>query len=342
MDIVPVYVGLDYHEETIQVCVRAEDGKVLFNRHVPNDPQAVAREVRRFGEPQGVLIEACCGAADFAATLIRLTGWKVRLAHPGYVKRIKQGPDKTDHGDAGLLADLVRVNYVPEVWLADETTRQLRRLLTYREGLKAERKKVKLRIRALLREERIPAPLVSAWSQRWRRWLKTVLLKEHSRWVLEQLLEQLARLEGDLRGVEKRMAEATADDPDTQKLQAQPAVGLVTAVALRAEIGRFDRFGSGKQLARFCGVTPCNASSGKRQADAGLVQAGSRELRALLIQTAKRLPRCDPHWKEMKQRLCRTKPANVATCALANHWLRRLYHVMVDGTPEEVINPASA
>ncbi len=40
---------------------------------------------------------------------------------------------------------------------------------------------------------------------------------------------------------------------------------------LRAEIGRFDRFGSGKQLARFCGLSPRNASSGTRQADAGLV-----------------------------------------------------------------------
>ena len=42
---------------------------------------------------------------------------------------------------------------------------------------------------------------------------------------------------------------------------------------LRAEIGRFDRFDTGKQLSRFCGVTPRNASSGNRQADAGLIKA---------------------------------------------------------------------
>jgi transposase len=145
---------------------------------------------------------------------------------------------------------------------------------------------------------------------------------------MEHLLRQLARLESDLAAVEERMAQATAEDPDTQRLLAQPGIGLVTAVMLRAEIGRFDRFGSGKQLARFCGVTPCNASSGRRQADAGLIKAGSSALRAVLIQMAQRLPRCDPHWREMKAHLCRTKPANVATCAIANRWLRRLYHVM--------------
>ena len=53
-----------------------------------------------------------------------------------------------------------------------------------------------------------------------------------------------------------------------QKLLTMSGIGLVTAVTLRAEIGRFDRFRTGKQLARFCGLSPRNASSGQRQASA--------------------------------------------------------------------------
>ena len=342
MNTVTIHVGLDYHEETIRVCALNGEGDMLVNRNVDNDVHQVAREIRRHGDPQGVLLEACCGAADFAQELIEQTGWKVRLAHPGYVRRMRQGPDKTDHGDAWLLADLERVNRVPIVWLADTFTRQLRRLVRYREGIKAERKNVKLRIRGLLREERIngPAPC-KPWSKPWREWLQTVELGEHSRWVMDRLIDDLARIEANIRQVEQRMAEATAEDSDTHKLLAQPGVGLVTAVALRAEIGRFDRFRAAKQLARFGSVTPCNASSGKRQADAGLVKSGSRELRALLIETAKRLPRCDPHWKQMKDRLTQTKTANVATCAIANRWLRRLYHIMLEPT-EDVSQSAAA
>lgn len=334
MNMVPIFVGLDYHDATVRTCVLAEDGTVIFNRNLANDPRAIAREVMRFGRPRGVVIEACSGAADFATQLIELTGWKVRLAHPGYVNRLKQGPDKTDHGDAWLLADLERVGYVPEVWLADETTRQLRRIVGYRDALKKERKNTKLRIRALLREERADAPIAKPWTKAWREWLNTVPLGELSRWVMDRFVEHLALLEGDLRKVEQRMQEATAADPVTQRLLALKGVGLITAVTLRAEIGRFDRFGTSKQLSRFCSVTPCNASSGKRQADAGLVKAGSRELRAILIETAQRLPRCDPHFEAMKQRLGRTKPANVVTCAIANRWVRRLYHYML--APVEV------
>jgi transposase len=343
MAMLPVYIGLDYHEDTIRVCILEQDGKLVLSRNEPNDVRRVAAVIQvRGGPPAGVALEACCGAADFATELAALTGWKVRLAHPGHVHSMKRGPDKTDGGDAAHLADLLRTNHLPEVWLADNITRQLRRLVRYREGLKAERKNVKLRIRALLREERVSLPGVSPWTKAWRQWLLSALPGEQSQWVMQRLLEQLERLETDLATVETRMAEATADDADTQRLLSLPGVGLVTAVMLRAEIGRFDRFASGKQLSRFCGVTPCNASSGRRQADAGLIHAGSSELRAVLIQTAQRLPRCDPHWKAMKDRLCRTKPANVATCAIANRWLRRLYHVMKDPAPRESLAETAA
>ena len=215
--IVLVNVGVDYHDESVRVCVLAEDGREMVNRNLPNDPGAVRDLVSGYGWPRIIVLEACCGAADFAAELIRQTEWNVQLAHPGYVNRMKQGPDKTDHSDAWLLADLGRVDYVPRVWLADEQTRQLRRLVRYREGLKTERKNVKLRIRALLREERIAAPRANPWTKAWRQWLQTVRLPEQSRWVLDREFDHLARLESDLRTVEKRMEEATADDGDTQK-----------------------------------------------------------------------------------------------------------------------------
>jgi transposase len=323
-----VYAGLDYHQDSIRVCVMDKHGDVLVNRDVCNDVEIVRRWIGQCGIPQGIAIEACCGAADFAEQLHRRTGWPTRLAHPGYVKRLKQGPDKTDHHDAWLLADLVRIGYLPEVWLADPTTRQLRRLVRYRQGLVADRKNIKLRIRALLREERLSCPQAHPWTKAWTHWLSTAALGEQSRWVLDQELMRLKRINQDIYAVEQRLEKVTVSDETTQRLLLQRGIGLITAVTLRAEIGRFDRFHSGKQLSRFCGATPCNASSGRREADAGLVKAGNSALRAVIIQAAQRLARQDPRWKELKERLRRSKPANVATAAVANRWLRWLYYQM--------------
>lgn len=334
MEIVPVYVGLDYHSDTIRVCVMDADGETMINKNVANDPGAVRDLVRICGGiVRGVAIEACCGAADFATQLAELTEWSVRLAHPSAVDRLKQGPDKSDHTDAWHLANLLRVGYLPEVWLADGVTRQLRRLVRFRAGVVAQKKDIKLRIQALLREERVSNPSgASSWTKVWMEWVKTVTLEDESRWVLDQELRRLGQVEADLAAVDQRMEQATEGDAVVAKLKEQPGVGTVTAVTLRAAIGRFDRFGSGKQLSRYCGVTPCNSSSGKRQSDAGLIEAGNDILRALLIQLAKRLPRHDPHWKKLHAKLRATKGANVASVAIANRWLRRLYHEMVPKT----------
>ena len=334
MDIVPVYVGLDYHDEKIRVCVMTAEGDVLVNRNVENNPGAVRDLVRSHGGlVREAALEACCGAADFATQLIELTEWRVRLAHPSAVNRLKQGPDKTDQKDAWHLANLLRVGYLPEVWLADEATRQLRRLVRHRSGLIAHRKDIKLRIGALLREERIVNTAdANPWTKAWLEWLKGVKAGEQTRWVLDQELRRLAQADKDVAEVEQRMEQATQGDAVVEKLKEQPGIGSITAVTMRAVIGRFNRFRTGKQLSRYCGVTPCNSSSGKRESDSGLIEAGSDILRQLLIQLAKRLPRHEPHWKELHAKLRTTKGANVASAAIANRWLRRLYRQMVPKT----------
>jgi transposase len=332
MTIVSVFVGLDYHSSSIRVCVLQEDGIELLNRNVANNVGAVVEAVQNVLPAilvQGVALEACTGSAEFAARLAEATQWPVRLAHATAVHRLKQGPDKTDHGDAWHLANLIRVNYLPEVWLADEQTRQLRHLVRYRQALMADAKDLKLRVRSLLKEDCVLENCsTQAWTKTWRTWLQGLTLPEHTRWIIDQQLALLEALDEKIAEVERRMAAATQDDPLVRLLLEQAGVGLVTALLLRAVVGRFDRFRNGKQLARYCGLTPCNASSGKRQADSGLIAAGHSDLRAALIQLAKRLPRHDPHWHAFKERMRPRKAANVVSAAIANRWLRRLYHVL--------------
>jgi transposase len=329
MSSIPVFVGIDYHQDSVQVCVLDRQGKQLINRAVANDATALAQIANRHGWPVRVAIEACCGAADMAEELATRQNLPVELAHPGYVARLKRSPDKTDLGDAQLLADLARVNYLPTVWLAPESTRQLRRLVRHRAQLVARRKDVKLRIRGLLRENRVRAKELNAWTKGWMAWLQQEApLSEGDRFIVTDHLEELASLSRRIAAVESQLAAATADDPLVARLLALAGVGVVTAWTMRAEIGRFDRFQTGKQLARFCGVTPRNASSGARQADAGLIKAGNPQLRMVLIELAHRLiHRLDGRWAELAASMLRRgKPKNVVVAAVANRWVRWLHH----------------
>jgi transposase len=334
MSKVSVFVGLDYHKDSVQVCVMDPAGRVRANRSCPNDANALATTVAFFGEDVRGAIEACTGSADLADELVERHGRDLDLAHPGYVARMKQGPDKSDYSDARMLADLVRVGYLPRVWLAPHDVRQLRTTVRYRQPLVNQRRAIKLRITALLREARAVEPKgVRRWGPTWQTWLSTVEgLGSEARFVIDCHLAELRHLDDQIDAVEVRLATITAEDPVVCQLVAMRGVGMVTAWAPRAEIGRFDRFNDGKQLARYCGLSPRNASSGPRQADAGLIKAGSELLRAVLIEAAHRLIRFDARWGALAAKLrAAGKPGSVVAAA-ADRWVRWLFHQVQGGS----------
>ena len=334
MSRVTVFVGLDYHKDSVQVCVMNRAGEVLANRSCPNDCLALVTLVAPHGAEVHAGIEACTGAANLADELVTHYGWTVDMAHPGYVNRMKQNPDKSDYSDAKMLADLVRVGYLPKVWLAPHDVRDLRALVRYRQQLVNERRATKLRILATLRQARVEPPKERRWSPTWLAWLANAEeIGILSRWVISRQSENLQRLEQAIREVEQRLMEVTEGDPVVTQLVNQRGVGFVTAWALRAEVGRFDRFRTGKQLSRYCGLSPRNASSGQRQADAGLIKAGNELLRATIIEAAHRLIRFDPRWNALAQKLRGAgKPGSVVAAAIGNRWIRWLYH-QVEGGP---------
>ena len=331
MNNVKVFVGLDYHQNSVQVCVLDDQGDQLMNRICSNDVSEIIDAVDGPNVQVFAAIEACSGAADLADELIHRGNWVVNLAHPGYVSRMKQSPDKTDYTDARLLADLQRVGYLPKVWLAPEEVRELRRLVRFRQQLANERRNIKLQIRALLRDQRVKhPPTMNAWTRRWFEWLRaSEEISIQSRWIMQQQLKRLEIITQEIKAVAKQLEETTANDPIVKKLLEFPGVGLIIAATLRAEIGRFDRFRTGKQLARFCSLTPRNVSSGERQADAGIIRAGNPELRRVLIQAAHQLRMNDEYWHDFSERMKeRGKPGSVIAVAVANRWIRRLYHEM--------------
>jgi transposase len=327
MSKIRVFVGLDYHPGCIQVCVLDQRGNMLLNATRPNCSDELNQVVRTFGDAIRAAIEVSPGAAHLADELTTQYGWSIDLAHPGYVARLKQSPDKTDFSDARLLADLIRVGYLPKVWLAPPAIQDLRTLTRHRAQLAQQQRATKLRVRAMLRNQRLVAP-ARAWTKAWLDWLRDeARLGEHARWVLDELLCELTRLAGELKKVERRLAEVTQDSPFVQLLMSQRGIGLITAVTLLAELGRVDRFCNAKQLSRFCGLSPRNASSGSRQADAGLVKTSNSELRRVLIEAGHRLMRFDERWQVFHEQMrSRGKPYGVIVAATANRWLRQMYH----------------
>jgi len=125
------------------------------------------------------------------------------------------------------------------------------------------------------------------------------------------------------------MTVEVADDPVVKQLLQQPGIGPITAITMRAIIGHFDRFHTGKQLAHFCAVCPRNNSTGGKMTTGGLIKAGDDLLRQILVEAAHRLIRYNDEWRAMADRLrANGKKTCVIVAAVANRWIRKLFHQM--------------
>jgi transposase len=332
MSNVPLFVGLDYHQDSLQVCVLDQQGQVLMNRSASNSCDELHRLVAPLGVVQRVGIEACCGAADLGEELVERFGWNVSLGHPTYIARMKSSPDKSDYSDGRLLADLTRVGYLPRVWLAPSHIRELRQLVNHRQRCVDHVRDMKLQVGAILREQRvrIDKDRGGRWSKAWTASVRdNDHLSAQARWIVNDLLDEIVHGQRKTAIVEGRLRDVTQHDPIVERLMQQSGIGEVTAWVLRACIGEFTRFKNAKQLSRYCGMSPCNASSGERVADAGLVDGCNQMLRATIVQAAHRLVRTVPRWVKLAGSLkARGKPPCVIIAAVGNRWVRTLHHVM--------------
>jgi hypothetical protein len=146
--------------------------KILANQSVGNDPGEVMRVVAPFGGNVHAALEVGAGAAALtrkyrAEQLIAKSGLLVELAHAGCVARMKQTPDKSDWTDAGqdfrLQASGKSIACPPKSEVGSLKP-------VDRHGLVEQRKQVKLRLRALLRNHRIVCPH-SPWTIKGKAWL---------------------------------------------------------------------------------------------------------------------------------------------------------------------------
>ena len=136
-----MYGGVDIHKENLAGCIMDVNGNVDRRHTFPFTREAVGKFLD--GIPNSgitIAIEAC-GMWRGVYKILTEMGYEVKLANPKKAHDIA-GSKKMDKIDAKTLADLLRTNYLPEVWIPDEKVLRLRDLARHKANL--TRLKVKI------------------------------------------------------------------------------------------------------------------------------------------------------------------------------------------------------
>src|SRR3989442_14157973 len=174
-----LYVGLDLSRKRLDWQALLPDGERAAIGAVPPDRDGLTKLVRRLGDAEGVLavIESMSGAR-FVHDELELAGWDVRIADAVKARGIAPLACKTDTIDCRVLAELARLELVPEIWLPDPAVRGERERARFRLHLVEHRSSLKNRVHAILFQHGLPNPSSDLFGVGGRRLLARLALPE--------------------------------------------------------------------------------------------------------------------------------------------------------------------
>ncbi len=143
------YVGVDYHKRSSYVTVVDVRGRVVREGQIANSREAVAGALAGIEGEMSAVLEAGRNWPVMYDWLEELVDG-VTLAHPAKVRVIAEAKVKTDRIDSRMLAQLLRADLIPTVYVPGEVTQEQRRQLRQRMFLVRLRTMLKNRIHILI------------------------------------------------------------------------------------------------------------------------------------------------------------------------------------------------
>jgi transposase len=309
------YVGVDLHKRFLVVC--AEDERGIRKGSGRFDSQDRSGIVRFFDKlkPFRCVIEASCSYRWFHELVSPLGA--VVLAHPLRLRAIVAGRAKTDKLDAALLAKLLRAGLIPEAYIPPRDYQELRDLARARARLSQQASGAACELHALLTRRNIRMPYANVFSKAAQRWLAGLELGTVDRYLRDELLARISHYRGEMAKLDVLLEEMSIRFPEHEALTVLHGVGLYSALLIIGEMGEPARFGDGRQVGAYAGLTARVSQSGEQSRHGHITHQGSPWLRWILVEAAMKLVRRDRQLGNLYQRIRKRSGAKIARVAAA-------------------------
>ena len=337
----PRFVGVDLHKEVATFHVVSHDGASLHSGEFLVNPDAIREFATTHLLPADSLaVEATSNTWAFVR-LVRPHVAKIVVSNPLKTKAIAEANIKTDKVDALVLAQLLRCDYLPSVWVPTSTVEDSRALAARRSALVNQRTAIRNRIHAVLARRLVKAPAGGLFTDKGLAWLKEVKLDPLDRALIDADLALLDALGQQSLTIDLMIVNESYDDHDIQLLMTMPGVDYTIAHALKATIADVRRFTDPDKLASYLGLVPSVKQSATKCYHGPITKAGSSQARWLLVQGAQCVGRHPGPLGAFFRKLERRKNRNVAVVATARKMVTIAWHMLMNKEPYRYAVPQS-
>jgi transposase len=323
------FIGLDIHRHYTQAARLDELGTLIDERRLPNEE--LPAYLQTLAAPAKVALEATSNWYHIYE-LVEPWAAEVVLGHPLKTRIIAEAKIKTDKVDAKVLADLLRVDYLPRTYIAPPAVRELRELLRLRASLVRQRTALRNKVQAVLIKRGEKPPMKSVFGKKGKAWLAETAARLPATYggAIRRYLRVLDVLETEIKAATAEIEEASAASEEAVWLQTMSGIGPYRALFILAEIGEIGRFRDAAHLFSYAGLVPSVHASGGHTRTGPITKQGSSWLRWTMIEAAHSAIRTPGPLKNRYDRLRQRKPHGTAIVDLARFMLGCVYAMLTE------------
>jgi transposase len=324
-----IYIGVDFHARQQTICyLKTETGELVISELKHQDKEQVRAFYQQFQGQVIIGLEASGYSPWFEAMLEQLNH-QVWLGHATEIRRRARWRQKNDRRDAELIWDLMVHDEFPRLHRPAASSREVLRMLRYRQKLIKLRTMAKNSLQAIALQAGL-AKGSQLFTRAGQEEFKSATMSPVLQWQREHWFALLQPLNEQLLETMVWFKAHSKDDVSIQRLRTHPGIGLLTSLCLLHTLQPVERFRNARKVAAYAGFDPVERSSAERQHLLGISKAGSRMLRYLLVEAVQTAVRYDEDLKRFYQRLAERRGRAKAKVAAARKLLIRAYIMLRD------------
>jgi transposase len=329
-----LYAGSDLHSNNNFLGIIDEQGKKIFKKRLLNDPGVVLANLEPFKKKMvGIVVESTYNWYWLVDALMD-KGYQVHLANPAAIKQYPGLKHADDKHDAFWLAEMLRLEILPEGYIYPKEDRPIRDLLRKRGHL------VRLRTSLILSLQNIitrncGVHLNGNQIKRFKTNNVAPLLEGQEDLALSGLVskETIDFLSRQITQVENFVQNKVKVKDQYQYLQTICGVGKILSLTIMLETGPVERFTKVGNYVSYCRKVPSKWTSNDKTKGKGNKKNGNKYLAWAFSEAAELARRYDNPARAYYNKKSAKTNFMTAHTALAHKLARAAYFVMRDQVP---------
>lgn len=323
-----LYAGIDAHKRTCTIVIIDNQGKKIKEGTIKTEETAIKDFFAPHREELSAVVETCLNW-NFIYRILNGYIKKITVAQSYKLRIIAEAKVKTDKISAYTLAQMLRIGFIPEIYIPDEKTMKLRELIRARIYLTRIKTRFKNKIHSLLDKNGYSTfKGTDLFGKAGRKLLRTSTIGNPGEAIIKRYLEIIEKLETDIKDFEITIGNNVDNTKEIQLLRSIPGIGRISSHLLLAEIGNIKRFRSKGKLCSFVGICPRVYSSGDVERRGHISKIGNIYIRWIITECAQVAIRHSPGLRKLFNRIKEKQGGKVAVIAVARRLLTIVFNVL--------------